>query len=152
MLTLIALKQLCRARDLLRTTADQPPSIRTVAKDSGLSPYQFIRRFHAVFGETPHQFRIRARLDRARELLLLSSLSVTDVCLEVGCSSLGTFSDLFARRTGESPSAYRRRMRPLVQVPGTMPESLVPGCLSLMCLVPGRPFAISEKQGPSIVG
>jgi transcriptional regulator GlxA family with amidase domain len=95
-LTLAALKRLCCARDLLRETPDQPLSIRAIAKDAGLSPYQFIRRFHAVFGETPRQFRIRARLDRARELLLLSSLSVTDVCLEVGYSSLGSFSDLFA--------------------------------------------------------
>jgi transcriptional regulator GlxA family with amidase domain len=137
---------------LLRDTSDQPLSIRAIAKDAGLSPYQFIRRFHAVFGETPREYRIRARLDRARELLLVSSLSVTDVCLEVGYSSLGSFSDLFARRMGEAPSAYRRRMRPLVQVPGTMPEQLVPGCLSLMCLVPGRPFAIPEKQGPPAIG
>ncbi len=151
MLTPPELKRLCRARDLLRETPDRPLSIRAVAKGAGLSPYHFIRRFHAVFGETPHQFRIRARLERARELLL-SDRSVTDVCLEVGWSSLGSFSDLFARRTGESPSAYRRRMRPLVQVPGTLPPVLVPGCLSLMGLVPGRPFAISEKQGRPVLG
>ncbi len=150
-LTPSALTRLCRARDLLRETPERPLSVGAVAKHAGLSPYHFIRRFHAVFGETPHQFRIRARLDRARALLL-SDLSVTDVCLEVGCSSLGSFSDFFTRRTGESPSAYRRRMRPLVQVPGTMPPQLVPGCLSLMALVPGRPFAISEKQRPDVIG
>jgi AraC-like DNA-binding protein len=151
MLTADERKRLCRARDLLRETPDRPPSIRAVAAEVGLSPYRLIRRFHAVFGETPHQFRIRARLERARALLL-DDLSVTDVCLEVGCSSLGSFSDLFARRTGESPSAYRRRMRPLVQVPGTVPSQLVPGCLSLMGRVPGRPFAISEKQRLPAVG
>lgn len=151
MLTPAERQRLCRARDLLRETSDRPLSIRAVAAEAGVSPYRLIRRFHAVFGETPHQFRIRARLERARTLLL-RDLSVTEVCFEVGCSSLGSFSDLFARRTGESPSAFRRRMRPLVQVPGTMPPPLVAGCLTLMGLVPGRPFAISEKHRPPVVG
>lgn len=145
MLTSAELARLCRARDLLRAPSDRPPSVRDVARAVGMSPYRLIRRFHAVFGETPHQFRIRTRVARARQLLL-GDLPVTDVCFEVGCASLGSFSALFARRTGESPSAYRRRMRPLVTVPGTVPPALVPGCLSLMALVPGRPFAISEKR------
>jgi AraC-like DNA-binding protein len=58
--------------------------------------------------------------------------SVTDVCMEVGFSSLGSFSALFSRRVGEAPSAYRRRVRAMVQVPGTLPADLTPGCLSLM--------------------
>lgn len=70
-----------------------------------MSPFRFIRRFHAVFGSTPHQFRIDTRLNRAKVLLAGRDLSVTDVCLEVGFTSLGTFSDLFARRVGAPPSA-----------------------------------------------
>lgn len=73
-----------------------------------MSPFRFIRRFHAVFGSTPHQFRIDTRLNRAKVLLAGRDLSVTDVCLEVGFTSLGTFSDLFARRVGAPPSAGRR--------------------------------------------
>jgi len=69
-----------------------------------MSPFHFIRQFEAVFGATPHQFRIQTRLDRAKQLLALSDYSVTDVCLEVGFSSLGSFSDLFARRVGAPPS------------------------------------------------
>ena len=84
--------RLCRARDRLRETDDQPLSIRAVAREADISPFHFIRQFHALFGETPHQFRIHAQLDRAMELLALSSYSVTDVCMEVGFASLGSFS------------------------------------------------------------
>ena len=87
-----------------------------------MSPYQFIRRFCAVFGETPHQFRIGARLDRAKQLLAVSDYSVTDVCMEVGFSSLGSFSDLFARRVGVAPSAFRRRIRAVMPAPRVLPQ------------------------------
>jgi AraC-like DNA-binding protein len=98
MLTRSAFAGLCRARDLLRETHDVPLSIEDVAREAAVSPFHFIRQFQAVFGETPHQYRIQARLDRAKHLLALSDYSVTDVCMEVGFSSLGSFSDLFARR------------------------------------------------------
>jgi len=100
-----------------------------------------------LFGETPHQFRIQARLDHAKQLLALSDYSVTDVCMEVGFSSLGSFSALFARRFGSPPSVYRRRVRPLAAVPGEWPKELGPGCLSLMALA----FAILEKQSPPLL-
>jgi len=65
---------------------------------------------------------------------------VTDVCMEVGFSSLGSFSSLFARRLGEAPSAYQRRVRTSVQVPGGLPAVLAPGCLSLMSRLPASAF------------
>jgi len=136
------LVRLCRARDLLRETHEQPLTIRDVAREAAISPYHFIRRFEAVFGETPHQFRIQARLERAKHLLALSDYSVTDVCLEVGFESLGSFSDLFARRVGVAPSIYRRQVRSMVTVPAMLPRQLYPGCLALM----GAAFAIFEKQ------
>ena len=107
-----------------------------------MSPFHFIRQFQAVFGETPHQLRIQARLDRAKQLLALSDYSVTDVCLEVGFTSLGSFSDLFARRVGSPPSIYRRQVRSIMPMPGVMPKELTPGCLTLMSVA----FAIFEKQ------
>ena len=110
-----------------------------------MSPFHFIRQFSALFGDTPHQFRIQARLDRAKELLALGNDSVTDICLDVGFSSLGSFSDLFARRVGMPPSAYRRRARSMVVVPGVVPQELFPGCLTLM----GAAFAIFEKCPPA---
>jgi AraC-like DNA-binding protein len=142
MLTRNELTRLCRARDLLRETHDRPLTIREVAREAAISPFHFIRRFQAVFGETPHQFRIQARLDRAKHLLALSDYSVTDVCMEVGFESLGSFSDLFARRVGVAPSVYRRQVRSIVTVPGMLPRQLYPGCLTLM----GAAFAIFEKQ------
>src|SRR5262245_41230438 len=142
MLTRNELTRLCRARDLLRETHDRPLSIREVAKEAAISPFHFIRRFAAVFGETPHQFRIEARLERAKRLLALSDYSVTDVCMEVGFESLGSFSDLFARRVGIAPSVYRRRVRSVMQVPGLLPPELTPGCLTLMAAA----HALFEQQ------
>jgi len=133
---------LCRARDRLRAGGLESPTIRDIARTVSMSPFQFIRRFQAVFGETPHQVRIEARLERARHLLALSDRSVTDVCMEVGFSSLGSFSDLFARRVGVPPSIYRRRVRSKMTVPGTVPPELTPGCLTLM----GAAFATLEKH------
>jgi AraC-like DNA-binding protein len=125
-------RQLCRARELLREYREPSPSIADVAREVGMSPFHFIRQFEAIFGVTPHQFRIQARLDAAKQLLAVGQHSVTDVCMEVGFSSLGSFSALFARRTGEAPSAYRRRMRAHARVPGKLQAELTPGCLTLM--------------------
>jgi AraC-like DNA-binding protein len=142
MLTRDALIRLCRARDLLREVPDRPLSIRDIARDAGVSPYHFIRQFEALFGTTPHQYRINARIDLAKRLLAVSDYSVTDVCMEIGCSSVGSFSALFAHRVGVAPSLYRRQIRLLVTVPGVLPALLTPGCLTLM----GAAFAIFEKQ------
>ena len=142
MLTNSAFTRLCRARDLLRNIDERRLSIQQVAREAGVSPFHFIRQFQAMFGCTPHQFRIQAQLDRAKHLLAVSDYSVTDVCMEVGFTSLGSFSDLFARRVGVSPSVYRRRVRAIMPTPRVLPQSLVPGCLTLM----GPAFAIFEKQ------
>lgn len=129
--------RLCLARDLLHEVHDEEPlTVRDVAREVGLSPFHFIRLFEAVFGLTPHQYRIGVRLDRARALLARGELSVTEVCMHLGFSSLGSFSASFTRRVGESPSAYRRRARTLVRVPGLIARPRVPGCLGLMALLP----------------
>ena len=130
------LAQLCRARELL-DDGDLP--LDDVARAAGMSPFHFIRRFEELFGVTPHQHRIRARLDRAKALLAAGA-PVTDVCLEVGWSSLGSFSALFKRRVGSSPSEFRRRARTLVAVPGGYPAELFPGCLSLLGRLPRDAF------------
>jgi AraC-like DNA-binding protein len=126
------LVRLCDARDRLRQSAEDATSVRQVASDIGMSQYHFIRLFRAVFGETPKQCQVRARMDRAKQLLMLTDDSVTDICLEVGFASLGTFSAAFARRVGLPPSSYRGRVRRMVVEPGAMPTEFAPGCLSLM--------------------
>ncbi len=135
------LRRLCRARDLLRELREPSRSIADLAREVQISPFHFIRQFDAVFGVTPHQFRIQARLDAARHLLAMGQHSVTDVCMEVGFSSVGSFSSLFTERIGEAPSAYRRRVRAMVQVPGSIPAVLTPGCLLLMGRLPASAFA-----------
>ena len=124
-------RRLCRARARLEQVDDAAPSIEELAGELGVSPFHFIRQFEAVFGTTPHQYRIQVRLDRAKHLLALGSHSVTDVCMEVGFSSLGSFSTLFSRRFGESPSTFRRRVGR---------ADLTPGCLCLMRALPDRSF------------
>lgn len=135
-----AFARLCRARSRLVEDAATPWSIEEVARESGMSPFHFSRSFGAVFGLSPHQARIAARLDRAKLLLARGELSVTEVCLEVGFESLGSFSTLFARRVGEPPSRYRRRVRAQVAVPGALPLLAFPGCLTLMAQLPADAF------------
>jgi len=77
---------------MLRETGDGALSVQHVAKDIGMSPYHFIRLFKAVFGETPKQCQLRARLEQAKVLLMTTETSVTDICMEVGFASLGNFS------------------------------------------------------------
>jgi AraC-like DNA-binding protein len=115
---------------------DETLSIAEIARVAGISPFHFIRQFESLFGLTPHQFRIRSRVDHAKLLLAKGHHSVTEVCMEVGFSSLGSFSDLFARQVGVAPSAYQRRARVMVQVPGELPRELFPACLSLMGHLP----------------
>jgi AraC-like DNA-binding protein len=134
-----AFADLCRARARLQSA--RPLRLRQLAATALLSPFQFIRRFNALFGETPHQLRIRARIDLARTLLALTERAVTDVCFDVGFSSLGSFSALFKRRTGMSPSAYRAHVRAIGSREAVR-AAVAPGCLTLM----GEAFAILEKR------
>ena len=100
--------------------------MREIAEAVAISRFHFSRRFEQLFGSSPVRYRARWRIERAKELLALSEASVTDICLDVGFESLGTFSTLFRRHVGASPSDYRQRTR------GVLPHELAPGCLCLM--------------------
>lgn len=139
-----AVLRLCRARDMLSQALDQKLTLDQVAREAALAPSQFIRAFKAVLGQTPHQVRVNARLELAKRLLIIDSMPVTDICAAVGFASLGTFSHVFTRRIGSSPSAFRREARTLVQVPGVLPLKLYPGCFTLMAYWPEG--AIFEKR------
>jgi AraC-like DNA-binding protein len=125
--------RLCDARELLRETVDGRRSIRYVARETGMSRFHFSRLFKAVFGETPKQCQLAARLELAKHLLMTTDSSVTDISMDAGFESLGTFSYVFARRIGMPPTAYRHKMRSTIRVPGETPSELIPGCFSLMC-------------------
>jgi len=121
-------RRLCQARDLVRARALGPLTLHDVAREAQLSPAHFLKVFQRAFGETPHQYRTRLRLERAKALLAKSDLPVTEVCLEVGYQSLGSFSSLFAAHVGQAPSAWRRAMRPQVQVPRAWARLTIPCC------------------------
>jgi AraC-like DNA-binding protein len=140
------LSRLCHARDVLRDWENAPLSVSAVAQSAGLSRFHFIRLFKAMFGETPHQYRSRAQIEKARHLLLLTDLSITDVCMSVGFSSVGSFSTLFSRRVGMSPSEFQRRYRS-ASLPERLPTSLIPGCLSLMAGISGKPQFSRRQPG-----
>jgi AraC-like DNA-binding protein len=135
-----AFRRLCQARDLLAELDDEPLAVDAVARAVAISPFHFIRQFEAVFGVTPHQYRIRCRLDEAKRLLAAGHHSVTQVCMAVGFSSLGSFSELFKRRVGAPPSHYQRRLRVLSPVPERLQRVIAPGCLSLLGQLPPAAF------------
>ncbi|HEY4357478.1 MAG TPA: AraC family transcriptional regulator [Acidobacteriaceae bacterium] len=131
--------RMCRARDRLRDVSSPTASLESIAREAGISHFHFIRRFRAMFGVTPHQYRIDARLRDAR-LLLAHGSSVTETCLAVGFESVGTFSTLFTHRVGLTPIEYRRNTRTSVTVPGGLSPVYFPGCLSLMANLPASAF------------
>jgi transcriptional regulator GlxA family with amidase domain len=102
-------RRLLRARDVMDLTYSRPLNITTLARIACASEAHFIRAFRATFGETPHRYLQRRRVERALYLLRCTDRSITDICFDVGFASLGTFSKTFHLIVGDSPSAYRRR-------------------------------------------
>ena len=112
------LAHLRRARNLLDREYARPLDVPAMARAALMSPSHFSRQFRAAFGETPYAYLQSRRLERAMALLRRGDLSVTDVCLAVGFTSLGSFSSTFTRLVGEPPSAYRGRDHtPMAPVP-----------------------------------
>lgn len=100
-------RRLLRGRDYILSSLDQPILLNDMAQEACLSPYHFHRAFTQAFLETPHRYLIRHRLEKARQLLTQTGRSVTEVCFECGFESPGSFSSLFRRRFGMSPSEFR---------------------------------------------
>jgi AraC-like DNA-binding protein len=97
-----------RVRDRMDREYAQPLDVEALARDAHMSQGHFSREFRRAFGEAPYSYLMTRRIERAMALLRRGDLSVTEVCFEVGCSSLGTFSTRFNELVGMSPSAYRR--------------------------------------------
>ena len=122
----------------MRDAYRRPVSLPDISVQANLSPYHFQRVHKLTFGETPHEFLTRLRIERAKTLLARGSHNVTEACFEVGFSSLGSFSTLFAHRVGLSPSEYRRHARSSVAVPRTVRPLFVPECFFAMFYGPPR--------------
>jgi AraC-like DNA-binding protein len=119
-------RRLLRARDAMDLAYAEPLNVRAVAAVAHVSEAHFIRSFRAVFGETPHRYLQRRRVERSMFLLRETDRSVTDVCLDVGFTSLGTFSRMFREIVGETPSGYRMGHGPIV----------APNCVQLTAMRP----------------
>jgi AraC-like DNA-binding protein len=102
------LAHLRRARDLVDREYARPLDVPTMARHALMSPGHFSRAFRAAYGETPYSYLMTRRVERAMALLR-AGMSVTDACMEVGCTSLGSFSSRFTELVGMTPSAYRAR-------------------------------------------
>lgn len=102
-------RRMLRARDTMDRAYADPIDIAALARIAHVSEAHFIRTFRATFGETPHRYLQRRRVERSMFLLRETDRSITDICFEIGFGSLGTFSRTFRAITGESPTAYRRR-------------------------------------------
>jgi transcriptional regulator GlxA family with amidase domain len=107
-------RRLLRARDAMDRAYAQPLDVKAVAAMAFVSPAHFSRSFRAVFRETPHRYLQRRRVERSMFLLRETDRSVTDVCFDVGFTSLGTFSRTFHEIVGETPSGYRLGHGPMV--------------------------------------
>jgi AraC-like DNA-binding protein len=106
--------------------------LNELAQAAHLSRYHFLRAFRSAFHMTPHEYLTRKRIERAKELLAESDLPVTEICFEVGFESLGSFSTLFHRIVGWSPSIYRARAWQMRQ----NPLKFIPNCYVIMHGIP----------------
>jgi AraC-like DNA-binding protein len=104
----VTFRRLCRARDYLGARYNERLTLENGAREACLSAFHFSRLFTRAFGETPHEFVTRVRIDEAKRRLLSENRSVTDICFDVGYESLGSFSSKFRSLTGLSPAAFRR--------------------------------------------
>ena len=119
-------RRLLRARDAMDRAYAEPLDVPAVAAVAHVSEAHFIRTFRAVFGETPHRYLQRRRVERSMFLLRETDRSVTDICFDVGFSSLGTFSRTFREIVGETPSHYRLGHGPIV----------APNCVQMAAMRP----------------
>jgi AraC-like DNA-binding protein len=119
------LAHLRRARDLIDREYARPLEVAALARAALMSTAHFSRRFRDAYGETPYAYLMTRRIERAKLLLRRGELTVTEVCIEVGCASLGSFSARFTELVGETPTAYRARDHgALESVPGCIAKDL----------------------------
>jgi len=134
------LAHLRRARDLIDREYARPLDVAVLARAALMSTAHFSRQFRAAYGETPYAYLMTRRIERAQALLRRGDMSVTEVCMAVGCTSLGSFSARFTKLVGETPTAYRARDHSAL--------ASVPGCVAKDVTRPSRESSrIGETTG-----
>ncbi len=134
------LAHLRRARDLINREYAGPLDVAALARAALMSAAHFSRQFRAAYGETPYAYLMTRRIERAKALLRRGDLSVTEVCVTVGFTSLGSFSARFTQLVGEAPTVYRTRDHSAL--------AGVPGCVAKEITRPNRrPSRIEEASG-----
>ena len=132
-----------RVRDHIDRHFASPLTLSDLAALSGMSRFHLVRAFRAAYGETPIRYLSRRRIERAQDLLRYANLTVTEVCMAVGFTSLGSFSSRFSELVGESPLAYQRRWA------GRTPH--IPGCYLFMHgVIPQSRRRPGDGDGPSV--
>jgi len=131
------LVHLRRSRDFIDRNYAQPLDVGAMARAACMSPAHFSRKFRAAYGETPYAYLMTRRIERA-QALLRQRVSVTDTCMAVGCTSLGSFSSRFSEVVGETPSRYRARDHRGTEV--------IPSCVSMVVTRPRRRPAGSDTE------
>src|ERR1700761_8280096 len=134
------LARLRRARDLMDREYASPLDVASLAREALMSSAHFSRQFRAAYGETPYAYLMTRRIERAKLLLRGGELSITEVCMAVGCTSLGSFSARFTELVGETPTAYRARNHDAL--------ASVPGCIAKDLTRPSR----APRRKPSRIG
>jgi len=124
------LRLLRQARDRMDREYAQPLDVPALARTALMSPAHFSRRFRAAYSETPYSYLMTRRIERAKTLFRNTDLSVTEVCMAVGCTSLGSFSARFTQLVGETPSGYRARDHDELR--------MVPGCQTMVLTRPRK--------------
>ena len=133
-------RHLLRAKDLVDARYREPLDVPTLARAARLSPAHFSREFRKAFGETPHQYLLTRRLERAAALLRNTERSISEICFDVGLRSVGSFTTSFGRTYGLSPAAYRAAHPPAVL------QASVPTCILLAW---ARPSSARAAMPPS---
>ncbi len=123
-------RRIVRAKLFIDQHYYQPINLNDIAHEAYFSKYHFIRLFKEAYGQTPHQYLMTQRIEKAKVLLSQEHIPVATICFEVGFESVGSFSSLFKRRTGITPQVYRRQERRKRKLMQKQPLHYVPGCFA----------------------
>jgi AraC-like DNA-binding protein len=134
-------RQLLRAKDLADSRYFEPLDVPALARAARLSPAHFSREFRRTFGESPHQYLLTRRLERAAALLRTTDRSVAEICVTVGLRSVGSFTTSFGRAFGQSPTEYRAAYPPAAG------RARVPTCVMLAWGRPQGSMVTAESDG-----